>query len=137
MTTTDHADATDAPDAPVSMDTLVSLCKRRGFVFPASEIYGGFGSTYDYGPLGVELKRNIKDAWWRSMVRERSDIVGIDTAIIQSPRVWKPAVTSRTSAIRWSTAANVRAASALITSKATPARPAGRPAPSPRRANST
>ena len=89
MTTTDHADAPDAPDAPVSMDTLVSLCKRRGFVFPASEIYGGFGSTYDYGPLGVELKRNIKDAWWRSMVRERSDIVGIDTAIIQSPRVWE------------------------------------------------
>ena len=86
MTTTDHA---DAPDEQVSMDTLVSLCKRRGFVFPASEIYGGFGSTYDYGPLGVELKRNIKDAWWRSMVRERSDIVGIDTAIIQSPRVWE------------------------------------------------
>ena len=89
MTTTDHADAPDAPDVQVSMDTLVSLCKRRGFVFPASEIYGGFGSTYDYGPLGVELKRNIKDAWWRSMVRERSDIVGIDTAIIQSPRVWE------------------------------------------------
>ena len=89
MTTTDHTDAPDAADAPVSMDTLVSLCKRRGFVFPASEIYGGFGSTYDYGPLGVELKRNIKDAWWRSMVRERSDIVGIDTAIIQSPRVWE------------------------------------------------
>ena len=79
-----------AADTPaVSMETLVSLCKRRGFVFPASEIYGGFGSTYDYGPLGVELKRNIKDAWWRAMVRERSDIVGIDTAVIQSPRVWE------------------------------------------------
>jgi len=76
-------------DAPVSLDTLVSLCKQRGFVFPASEIYGGFGSTYDYGPLGVELKRNIKEAWWRSMVRERPDVVGIDTAIIQSPRVWE------------------------------------------------
>ena len=83
MTTTEPAQST------VSMDTLVSLCKRRGFVFPASEIYGGFGSTYDYGPLGVELKRNIKDAWWRAMVRERSDVVGIDTAIIQSPRVWE------------------------------------------------
>ncbi len=82
---------TDQPAAPstVSMETLVSLCKQRGFVFPASEIYGGFGSTYDYGPLGVELKRNVKDAWWRAMVRERSDVVGIDTAIIQSPRVWE------------------------------------------------
>ena len=76
-------------DDPVSLDTLVSLCKQRGFVFPASEIYGGFGSTYDYGPLGVELKRNVKEAWWRSMVRERPDVVGIDTAIIQSPRVWE------------------------------------------------
>ena len=83
MTTSDRA----AP--AVSMETLVSLCKQRGFVFPASEIYGGFGSTYDYGPLGVELKRNIKDAWWRAMVRERSDVVGIDTAIIQSPLVWE------------------------------------------------
>ena len=81
-------DATAAAPA-VSMETLVSLCKQRGFVFPASEIYGGFGSTYDYGPLGVELKRNIKDAWWRAMVRERSDVVGIDTAIIQSPLVWE------------------------------------------------
>ncbi|MYD72939.1 MAG: glycine--tRNA ligase, partial [Chloroflexi bacterium] len=73
----------------VSLDTLVSLCKQRGFVFPASEIYGGFGSTYDYGPLGVELKRNVKELWWRSVVRERSDVVGLDSAIIQSPRVWE------------------------------------------------
>ena len=79
----------DAHAEPVPLDAIVSLCKQRGFVFPASEIYGGFGSTYDYGPLGVELKRNIKDAWWRSMVRERADVVGIDTAIIQSPRVWE------------------------------------------------
>ena len=85
MTTTDQPTASPS----VSMETLVSLCKQRGFVFPASEIYGGFGSTYDYGPLGVELKRNVKDAWWRAMVRERSDVVGIDTAIIQSPRVWE------------------------------------------------
>jgi glycyl-tRNA synthetase len=71
------------------MNTLVSLAKRRGFVFPASEIYGGIGSTWDYGPLGVELKRNVKDAWWRAMVRDRDDIVGLDSAIIQSPRVWE------------------------------------------------
>ena len=89
MTTTDQPTVSPAASPTVSMETLVSLCKQRGFVFPASEIYGGFGSTYDYGPLGVELKRNVKDAWWRAMVRERSDVVGIDTAIIQSPRVWE------------------------------------------------
>jgi glycyl-tRNA synthetase len=71
------------------MSKLVSLCKRRGFVFPASEIYGGIGSSWDYGPAGVELKRNVKEAWWRSMVHERDDIVGIDSAIIQHPRVWE------------------------------------------------
>ena len=74
-----------APD----LDTIVSLCKRRGFIFPAAEIYGGFANTYDYGPLGVELKRNIRDAWWRSMVRERDDVVGLDAALITHPRVWK------------------------------------------------
>ena len=73
----------------VDMTKIVSLAKRRGFVFPASEIYGGIGSTWDYGPLGVELKRNIKDAWWRSLVTERDDVVGLDSAIIQSPRVWE------------------------------------------------
>ncbi len=71
------------------MSKLVSLSKRRGFVFQASEIYGGIGSSWDYGPLGVELKRNVKDAWWSSMVRERDDIVGLDSAIIQHPRVWE------------------------------------------------
>ncbi|MBC8329307.1 MAG: glycine--tRNA ligase [Planctomycetes bacterium] len=71
------------------MDKIVSLCKRRGFVFPASEIYGGQGSTYDWGPLGVELKRRVKDAWWGSLVYDRQDVVGIDSAIIQSPEVWK------------------------------------------------
>lgn len=61
------------------LDTIVSLAKRRGFVFlPAAELYGGFRSTYDYGPLGVELKRNIREAWWRSMVRERNNVVGLD-----------------------------------------------------------
>ncbi|HKP52738.1 MAG TPA: glycine--tRNA ligase [Chloroflexia bacterium] len=71
------------------MDTIVSLAKRRGFVFPSSEIYGGFGSTWDYGPLGVELKRNIKSLWWRDMVQERDDIVGLDAAILMSPLVWQ------------------------------------------------
>ncbi len=73
----------------VDMDTIVSLCKRRGFVFPGSEIYGGFGSFWDYGPLGVEMKRNIKDAWWRAVVHERDDVVGLDAAIIMHPGVWK------------------------------------------------
>src|SRR4051794_41008020 len=73
---------------PVSMDTIVSLAKRRGFVFQSSEIYGGFSSTWDYGPLGVELKRNIKNAWWRANVQERDDVVGLDSAILMSPLVW-------------------------------------------------
>jgi glycyl-tRNA synthetase len=71
------------------MDKLVSLAKRRGFVFQSSEIYGGTGSVWDYGPLGVELKRNIRDAWWRSMVHMRDDIEGIDAAILMHPRVWE------------------------------------------------
>src|SRR5688500_7492848 len=73
----------------VSMDTIVSLAKRRGFVFPSSEIYGGFGSTWDYGPLGVELKRNIKNLWWRDMVQSREDIVGLDSSILMAPQVWQ------------------------------------------------
>ena len=73
----------------VSMDTLVSLCKRRGIVFPNSEIYGGFGSTWDYGPLGVELKNNVKRAWWRDMVWSRPNIVGLDGAILSAPDVWR------------------------------------------------
>jgi glycyl-tRNA synthetase len=73
----------------VSMDTLVSLCKRRGFIFPSSEIYGGFGSTWDYGPLGVELKRNIRDAWWQAVVRARDDMVGLDASILMHPRAWE------------------------------------------------
>jgi glycyl-tRNA synthetase len=71
------------------MDRVVSLCKRRGFVFQSSEIYGGINSCYDYGPLGAELKRNVKEAWWRAMVVERDDIVGLDSAIIQHPEVWR------------------------------------------------
>ena len=71
------------------METIVSLAKRRGFVFPSSEIYGGMGGFWDYGPLGVELKNNIKAAWWRSMVQRREDIVGLDAAIVMNPRVWE------------------------------------------------
>ncbi|MGE4093854.1 MAG: glycine--tRNA ligase [Candidatus Binatia bacterium] len=73
----------------VSMDKVVNLCKRRGFVFPSSEIYGGFASTWDYGPLGVELKRNIRDAWWRYMVTARDNVVGLESAILMHPRVWE------------------------------------------------
>jgi glycyl-tRNA synthetase len=71
------------------MDRVVNLAKRRGLVFPSSEIYGGFRSTWDYGPLGVLLKRNVKDAWWRSMVQLRDDVVGLDAAILMAPQVWE------------------------------------------------
>jgi len=70
------------------MEKIVSLCQRRGFIFPSSEIYGGLSSCWDYGPLGVELKRNIKDAWWRSVVQERDDIVGLDASILMHPQTW-------------------------------------------------
>jgi glycyl-tRNA synthetase len=72
-----------------SLDTIVSLCKRRGFVFPSSSVYGGLGSTWDYGPLGVELKNNVKRAWWRSVVHERDDMEGLDAAILMNRLVWK------------------------------------------------
>jgi glycyl-tRNA synthetase len=71
------------------MEKLVSLAKRRGFVFQSSEIYGGLGSVWDYGPLGVELKKNLKERWWRSMVHEREDIEGLDAAILMDPKVWE------------------------------------------------
>jgi len=73
----------------VTLDTIANLAKKRGFVFQSSEIYGGLRSAYDYGPLGVELLRNVKDEWWRSMVQERSDIVGLDSAILQARQVWQ------------------------------------------------
>ncbi len=71
------------------MDKIVSLCKRRGFVFPGSEIYGGMANSWDYGPLGVELKNNIKQAWWKRFVQQRDDMVGIDAALIMNPKVWQ------------------------------------------------
>ncbi|MGH9098729.1 MAG: glycine--tRNA ligase [Acidimicrobiales bacterium] len=81
---------TSEPDAPDDLlEKVVSLCKRRGFVFQSAEIYGGFRSTYDYGPLGVNMLRNVKDAWWRSMVQLRDDVVGIDAAILSPPRIWE------------------------------------------------
>lgn len=73
----------------IDMETMVSLCKRRGFVFQSSEIYGGIGGFWDYGPLGVELKNNIKRAWWKAMTQDRGDIVGIDASVIMNPNVWR------------------------------------------------
>ena len=71
------------------MEELVALCKSRGFIFQSNEIYGGLQGVYDYGPLGVELKNNIKQAWWRSMVYERDDIEGLDASILTNPKVLK------------------------------------------------
>ncbi|MBU1036450.1 glycine--tRNA ligase [Patescibacteria group bacterium] len=71
------------------MEKIVSLCKRRGFIFPSSEIYGGLSSSYDYGPLGVELKNNIKKEWWKEMVQQRDEIVGLDSAILMHPKIWE------------------------------------------------
>jgi glycyl-tRNA synthetase len=76
-------------DYHVSMDTLASLCKRRGFIFQTSEIYGGLNGFWDYGPLGVELKRNIKESWWKATVQSRENVVGLDSAIIMHPKVWE------------------------------------------------
>jgi glycyl-tRNA synthetase len=70
------------------MDKLVSLCKRRGFIFPSSEIYGGMGACYDYGPLGVEVKNNVKKAWWKTVVQQRDDMVGLDASILMHPQTW-------------------------------------------------
>src|SRR5688572_13603088 len=76
------------PD-PALFDKVVNLCKRRGFVFPSAEIYGGFRSTYDYGPLGVLMLRNVKNAWWRSMVQLRDDVLGLDASVLSPPAVWE------------------------------------------------
>ncbi|MCX6784496.1 MAG: glycine--tRNA ligase, partial [Candidatus Komeilibacteria bacterium] len=73
----------------ISMDKIISLCKRRGFIFPSSEIYGGLAAIYDFGPLGVELANNIKKEWWRMFVRERADMVGLDASILMNPRAWE------------------------------------------------
>ncbi len=85
---TENSNSNPIPTIP-SLEPIVALAKRRGFIFPSSEIYGGLASCYDYGPLGAELKRNIKEAWWKDMVHRRDDIVGIDASIIMHPKVWE------------------------------------------------
>jgi glycyl-tRNA synthetase len=80
--------ADDVAPAVAELDTIVSLAKRRGFVYPSSEIYGGINAVWDYGPLGVELKNNVKRAWWRAVVQERDDVVGLDAGILMHPQVW-------------------------------------------------
>jgi len=77
------------PDPAKLMEAIVSLCKRRGFVFPSSEIYGGFNGFFDFGPLGAELKKNIRDCWWNDLVRRRDDVVGLESSIIMHPKVWE------------------------------------------------
>src|SRR3954452_14774807 len=86
--TTPTVDANAVAPAVANLETIVSLSKRRGFIFPSSEIYGGINAVWDYGPLGVELKNNVKRAWWRAMVQERDDIVGLDAGILMHPQVW-------------------------------------------------
>ena len=88
-TPTPAAPAAAAAPVPMTMDTLIALCKRRGFVYPSSEIYGGLNGFFDYGPLGSELRRNIRNAWWEDMVHRRDDIVGLDASIISHPKVWE------------------------------------------------
>jgi glycyl-tRNA synthetase len=89
LSTQDADEPRAAVKSPVTMEKLVNLCKRRGLVFPSSDIYGGLGSTFDYGPLGIELKRNVKEAWWRQMVQSRSDVLGLDAAILMNPKTWE------------------------------------------------
>ena len=77
------------PKENVLMEKIVSLCKRRGFIYPSSEIYGGINGFWDYGPLGAELKRNVRELWWQAMTRQRDDVVGLEATIIMAPQIWK------------------------------------------------
>ena len=81
--------STDAKNSIAQMEKIVSLCKRRGFIYQSSEIYGGCGGVWDYGPLGAELKRNLRSAWWNTMTREREDVLGLDASILMNPAIWK------------------------------------------------
>lgn len=81
--------STDAKSSLAQMEKIVSLCKRRGFIFQSSEIYGGCGGVWDYGPLGAELKRNLRTVWWNTMTREREDVLGLDASILMNPAIWK------------------------------------------------
>ena len=96
------------PSDSQRMEKIVSLCKRRGFIFQSSEIYGGLNGAWDYGPLGVELKRNLKNYWWRVMVHGRDDVVGMDGAILRILRFSGPLATLKVSPIRWLIAAPAR-----------------------------
>jgi hypothetical protein len=96
--TTDETTSSEGPAASSTttsssrmpdMDEIVSLCKRRGIIFPSSEIYNGYAGFFDYGPLGAELKKNLKDAWWKHFVTQREDVVGLDSSIIHNPTTWK------------------------------------------------
>jgi glycyl-tRNA synthetase len=93
MASTVEGETTTAEQVPTTkmpnMEEIVGLCKRRGIIFPSSEIYNGFAGFFDYGPLGCELKKNIKDAWWRTFVTQREDVVGLDSSIIHNPKTWK------------------------------------------------
>jgi glycyl-tRNA synthetase len=86
--TPEPVDPQEVAPAVANLETIVSLSKRRGFIYPSSEIYGGINAVWDYGPLGVELKNNVKRAWWRAMVQDRNDIVGLDAGILMHPQVW-------------------------------------------------
>ena len=120
------------------LDQIVNLCKRRGFVYPSAEIYGGFRSTYDYGPLGSLLLRNVKEAWVRAMVQQRDDVVLIDAAILGPPQSGRRPGTSRTSPTHSSTARRARPGTGSTSSRIpTRARRAASPARSPRRGRST
>ena len=100
------------------MEKIVSLCKRRGFIFQSSEIYGGLNGAWDYGPLGVELKRNLKKYWWRVMVHERDDVVGMDGSILMNRAVLEGERARRhVLAIQWSIAARARLTCARINSR--------------------
>ena len=77
------------PKVTDRMEKIVALCKRRGFIFQSSEIYGGINGFWDYGPLGAELKRNVKDYWWRTVVHSREDVVGLEATIIMHPKIWR------------------------------------------------
>jgi len=88
VTTPSSPERDDVAPAIANLETIVSLSKRRGFIYPSSEIYGGINAVWDYGPLGVELKNNVKRAWWRTMVQDRPDIVGLDAGILMHPQVW-------------------------------------------------
>ncbi len=83
------AEEQEAPQKIPDMEEIVSLCKRRGIIFPSSEIYNGYAGFFDYGPLGSELKKNLKDVWWKHFVTQREDVVGLDSSIIHNPTTWK------------------------------------------------